>query len=155
VEVKDAISLSISGAVLFITAISVVKGLIEYKRQGVTRRAEMLLKMRSKLREDPAFAKIASLLEEDSEQLRDTDLADKERFLCFFEEVSLMHNSGLMNDQVAFYMFGHLAVLCLNSRNFWHKVNINHIVVAPFRDFAEQMQRLGSGSEHKTRRFHL
>jgi hypothetical protein len=34
-----------------------------------------------------------------------------------------MRNSGLITDELALYMFGYYAILCKNSKNYWHMLN--------------------------------
>jgi hypothetical protein len=154
-ELKDTITLLITGTVAFFTIISVLKGLVEYKKQGITKRTELFIQMRSRLREDRTFARICELLEEDDELLRDIPLIEKDRFLGFFEELALMKNSGLINDRVALYMFGYYAIRCFESKNFWYNLNREEPLWSLFIDFAEQMKIAEHRFQYKREEFHL
>ena len=62
-ELKDIISSSLGVIAIIFTAITVFQGLVEYRKQGITKRAEIFLQMRKRLREDVAFANICKYLQ--------------------------------------------------------------------------------------------
>jgi hypothetical protein len=154
-ELKDILTVIIGAAALVFTAVSVIQGLIEYKKQGISKRAEAFLQMRERLREDPVFVRICALLETDSKELQDVPLIEKDRFVGFFEELALMKNSGLVNDQVALYMFGYFAIRCSKSRNFWHGLNKEQALWSLFWDFARQMETAQEKFHFERKNFHL
>ena len=121
-EMKDLLPITISAVGATVAIVTAIKALIEYRKQGITKRAEIFLQMRSRLREDPSFKNICQLLETDNEKLREIPLIEKDRFIGFFEEFALIKNSGFINDNVSLYMFGYFAVACLESKNFWHSL---------------------------------
>ena len=154
-ELKDKITIAISSIGAAIAIITAIKALIEYRKQGITKRAEIFLQMRSRLREDPSFKNICQLLETDDEELKEVSLIEKDRFIGFFEEFALMKNSGFINNHVSFYMFGYFAVKCLGSQNFWYKLNKTHNLWALFMDFAKQMKEAQQSFEYDRKNFHL
>lgn len=154
-ELKDIVSSILGFAALVFTAVSIIQGLIEYRKQGITKRAEIFLQMRTRLREDPVFINICNLLETDDEELQEIPIADKDRFLGFFEELAVMKNSGLINEQLTFYMFGYYAIRCFDSVNFWHNLNRKHALWSLFMDFSKTMIVTEKGFEYKQKNFHL
>jgi hypothetical protein len=77
-------------------------------------------------------------------------LRDKRDYPGLFEEVSLMVEWGLMEREVAHYMFGYHAIMCWESTAFWEGVGKWNAYWARFHDFywsmkAEQ-QRLLAGT---------
>ncbi len=154
-ESKDIVSSILGGIALVFTAFSIIQGLIEYKKQGVTKRAEIFIQMRTRLREDPVFKNICNLLETDEEELKEISIADKDRFLGFFEELAVMKNSGLINEQLTFYMFGYYAIRCFDSANFWHNLNRKHALWSLFMDFAKTMIVTEKGFVYKQKDFRL
>lgn len=131
--------LVISVITVVITFFTLYKAYQEYHKQGVVKKMEVLLQMRTRLRENPNFMKICNYLEYDAEELRDIPLIEKDTFTGFFEELALIKNSGLMNDQVAVYMFGYFAERCSKSENFWYGLNKEEILWSAFFDFAKDM----------------
>jgi hypothetical protein len=132
-----------------------IKAVIEYRKQGAAKRSDLFLSMRSRLREDPSFKEICTLLENDDPRLRDVPLLEKDRFLGFFEELALLRNSGLINEHVTVYMFGYFAMRCLESSNFWHGLNREHSLWAAFVDFATEMRSACPGFSYERRQFYL
>jgi len=114
-ELKDILTISLAAIGSAIALISLIKALIEYQKQGITKRSEIFLNMRSRLREDKSFSKICDFLERDDPKLREIPFVERDRFLAFFEELALLKNSGLINDEVTLYMFGYFAIRCVNS----------------------------------------
>jgi len=140
-ETKDVVAIIISaiGVVAAITTVA-LKALFEYRKQGVAQRAEMCLKMRSRLREDPSFKNICHLLQAyDNAGLGAIASEDRGRFMGFFEEVALMRNSGLINDTVTYYMFGHFAMRCLECDAFFNGIDRSEPLLSLFMDFANEM----------------
>ena len=154
-DLTNIITLSVGLAGAAVGIGSLVRAVIEYRKQGVTKRSELFLKMRSRLREDPSFKNICSLLERDDKELMKVPLYEKDRFLGFFEELALVNNSGLINEKVALYMFGYYAIRCLKSRNFWYGLDPNHQLWALFKDFATQMEKAERDFQYDRKDFHL
>ncbi|MFN8748703.1 MAG: hypothetical protein ACK5ZE_13900 [Pseudanabaena sp.] len=140
-ELKDLLTLILSTIVAIVGLATFIKALIEYRRSSATKRLELFLMMRTRLREDPEFKEICELLESDDPKLREIPLVQRDRFTGFFEELAIMHNSKLINDDVAFYMFGYFAIRCNHSENFWHGLNRNQKLWALFFSFAKDMEK--------------
>jgi len=73
----------------------------------------------------------------------------------FFEEFALLKNSGLINDEVALYMFGYFAIKCIDSQNFWFDLNKKQPLWGAFMDFAKEMKAMHKGYKYDKSRFHL
>jgi hypothetical protein len=139
---KDILTLTISSLGVAVAAIAAFKGFIEYRLQGSAKRSDIFLNMRVRLRSDPSFANICSLLETDDPILAQIPTTERDRFLGFFEELAILANSGLLNDSITYYMFGYYAIRCLESKNFWTKLNRNHSLWSLFMDFAGRMKQM-------------
>jgi hypothetical protein len=98
------------------TAIGLVMGYFEYLRQGRQRRAEKYFEL---VREFAKFDDLLDLLRTDSPRLKKLKPWQRERFLGFFEDLSLLINSGLIQEHLAFYTFGYWLERVWNSKNFW------------------------------------
>jgi len=135
-----------------IALFSFANGILEYIRQGAQKRVEQFVALRRRLKENPAFYEICSLLVYDDQGLRDVPAQDKRDFLGLIEEVALLSNSGLIRREVAHYMFGYYAVRCLESIHFWHEVERESIYWSLFHDFATQMQKVEKTFRYKRRK---
>lgn len=134
---------TILGALVALVAL--IKGILEYVKQGAQKRAEHFLTMRKRLKDNEVFNTICYLLERDDSKLLSVPFKDKRDFLGLFEEVAIAMNSGLIRPSVAHYMFGYYALRCWRSENFWQSaegVNRKSMYWLVFKDFAEQMQEM-------------
>ena len=136
----DIWKIAITGSGVLVGLLTLIKGVIEYIKQGTTKRAEIFLNMRTRLREDEGLAKICDLLETDDIALREISLVERDRFTGFFEELALLHNSRLISREVTLYMFGYFAIRCAESDNFWYGLNKTQPLWSAFFDFANQMK---------------
>lgn len=152
---KETLTIIIGAAGLIVATVTAIKALIEFRKQGITKRAEIFLQMRSRLREDPSFKEICQLLETDDEKLTGVSLIEKDRFLGFFEELALIKKSGFINDDVCYYMFGYFAIKCKDSKNFWHSLNEGHDLWVLFTDFTLQMRITRDSFKYDPEKFHL
>ena len=82
-----------------IALFSFANGILEYIRQGAQKRVEQFVALRRRLKENPAFYEICSLLVYDDILLRDVPAQDKRDFLGLIEEVALLSNSGLIRER--------------------------------------------------------
>lgn len=154
-ELKDILTISLASMGSVIALVSLIKALIEYQKQGITKRSEIFLSMRSRLREDKSFSNICDLLERDDPKLREIPLVERDRFMGFFEELALLKNSGLVNDEVTLYMFGYFAIRCIDSKNFWFDLNKDQPLWGAFVDFAQHMKSMHKVYKYDRSRFHL
>jgi hypothetical protein len=114
-----------SGAELLAATVglaTLLKGTMEYLKQGTQKRADLFLQMRERFH---SFRDICVLLdhkneERPSDELRQLPFERKRAFIGFFEEIALMTKSGLIKPDVAHYMFGYYAIRCWESDSFWN-----------------------------------
>ncbi len=120
---------------------TLIKGTLEYVKQGAVKRAELFLKMRE--RYTKFFYLFEMLDHQDTQkgcdQLRCLSFEEKLKFLGFNEELALMVESGLIRKAVAHYMFGYYAIACWKSDSFWNEEDRNGPYWRLFRIFVEQM----------------
>lgn len=147
----DWIQLGAAGVAGF----GVVAALLEYRRQGAAKRAEQFLEMRSRLRGNDKFGHICQLLETDAEELRLVPLIDKDNFIGFFEELTLLWNSRVFSDEVVYYMFGYFAIKCWDSENFWCDLNRSSLEWSHFRGMVERLKAIRSRFKPSRRRYRL
>ena len=102
-----------------VTIFAFANGLLEYRRQGAQKRVEHFTMLRRRLKENPVFKEICSLMFAGDPRLADVDAQDKRDFIGLLEEVALQVNSGLIRPELAHYMFGFYTVKCLESTDFW------------------------------------
>jgi hypothetical protein len=150
-ELKDVLTLALGGIGAAVALITLVRALVEYRRQGVQRRAEQFFALRRRLKENGEFTHIAGLLDAAAaghpsetvrarQELRGVRFSTKRDYLGLFEEVALAMNSQLINPSVAHYMFGYYAILCWESDDFWEGVNKLTPYWSLLADFVERMK---------------
>ena len=100
---------------------------------------EKFIDMRNKLKSNDNHMKIIQLLEENNEDLKNIPLINKYNFLGFYEEIAILVNNRLMNEEIAFYMFGYYAIKCMNASHFWSGINQNSFYWILFNNFASKM----------------
>ena len=154
-ELKDILSLTLGSVVAAVGLANLIRAIIEYRRNATTKRLELFLLMRTRLREDPTFKEICGLLETDDPKLREIPLFEKDRFTGFFEELAIFHDSDLIGDDVALYMFGYYAIRCNQSKNFWHGLSRSQPLWSLFFSFAEDMEDAEKVFKFDRRRFRL
>jgi hypothetical protein len=106
-----------------VAAVALWKGFREYQKQGSQKRTDLFLEMRRRYHEfDDICANLESKFDPGSnEYIRKLSFARKRAFIGFYEELALMTQSGLINWQVAHYMFGYYAIKCFDSEIFWDR----------------------------------
>ncbi|MBA2491984.1 MAG: hypothetical protein H0V34_09855 [Gammaproteobacteria bacterium] len=132
---------------------TLLKGVIEYSHQDAQKRAEHFLNMRKRLKDNSTLEELCALLEVDDPKLVDVPFKDKRSLLGFFEEISLMMNSGLIRKAVAHYMFGYYAIRCWDSKHFWCDIEKNSIYWTVFREFVEDMKSMEKHFSFNRRHF--
>ena len=149
---QDLASLAVIVAAL-LGVPTLIIGLLEFSRQGAQRRVSHYLELQNRLRTDTVLHQMFKLLESDSPRLRKYSTADRAHLLGVFEELALMLNSRLVTKHVAHYMFGYPALLCWQSKNFWHGLDRENPYWALFRDFASQMKAVQDSFSFNRRDF--
>jgi hypothetical protein len=151
--------MTVTEGVAVVTAIVAVAGLwrsfLELAKQGATKRAEQFLEMRERLRRDKEFADICQYLETRDPRLREVPLITRDRFIGFFEELTLLWNSIVFNDEVVYYMFGYYALMCWRSNDFWHDLNREQILWSHYREMVARLERIEKTYSPSPRRFRL
>lgn len=120
---------------------TLVRWVTEFRLQGAQKRADLFRKMRAEFYGNANFNEIRRQLERDDPALATRDLEHKRAYLVFFEEIALLRNSGLLDDDLARYMFGYYAVKCLRSEHFWVRLRKSRKFWGVFISFAETMQQ--------------
>jgi hypothetical protein len=128
-----------------VAAFTFVKAMLEYRQQGVQKRAQSYFDLERKFLEDKELREICVLLDTDDIKLSEVSSELKLQFLGFYEQVALMLNSKLIEPEVAHYMFGYHAVRCIDSANFWKGEDKESPYWALFRHFAQRMKEFENG----------
>ena len=142
----SAISAAVATATFVAGVATLIKAILEYRRQNSTKRFEIFQGMNARF-DESKFMEVRELLDDDSPNLAAFDYTTKHNFLGFFEEISISVNSRVMNAEVAFYMFGYYAIRCWESDNFWlgDKMLVkNSPYWRLFAHFVEQMKSMES-----------
>jgi hypothetical protein len=124
------------------TFIAIGKGVLEYSKNNRVKRAEHFSDMHSEMHHMLTVTKMGELLDSNSPDIIKVDNHDRLRFLGFYEKVALMLNSGLISENVAYYMFGYYAIQCYDNAYFWQKVNKDSSFWSLFVEFAKRMKQV-------------
>lgn len=133
---------------------TLIKGTLEYVKQGAQKRTELLLQMRDRWRK---FTPICELLDhqgmkEHMEELRLLPYREKLDFVGLYEEIALMTESGLIRRPVAHYVFGYHAIKCSKCDVFWNDtdgLNRDSPNWRLFHAFAKRMQEEQKALENR------
>jgi hypothetical protein len=144
---------AVVAALTFVVGVgTLIKAILEYKRQNAAKRFEIFQGMNRRF-DESEFKVLREMLDSDADALVTVDYIGKHNFLGFYEEIAISVNSGVMDINVAFYMFGYYAIRCWKSENFWlggKMLDKNSIYWSLFADFAHKMlvmeSKLGTGS---------
>jgi hypothetical protein len=133
---KDSAAL-IGSAVALAT---LIKGTLEYVKQGTLKRAELFFQMEERY---SRFLYLFDMLDhQDDEEIRKKLLSlpfgQKLDFLGFYEELAMMVESGLIRRTVAHYMYGYYAIVCWKSDSFWNEEDRKDPYWRLFENFVEQ-----------------
>ena len=125
-----------------IAAITLIFALFEYRKQGKDKKAEFFIIMRQRLKENPAFENIRTLLDSGDKALEGVPLTDRMNYLSYFEEVAILLNTKMISDDIAHYMFGYYAIRCSESKHFWKGINKESHYWSLFNKFAGNMKKV-------------
>ena len=144
--VKDAPALSaiIAALAFAIAAGTFLKGVLEYRNQNALKRFEKFAELEERLLKDDIYH-ICFLLETNSPELRDIERKERQKFLGFYEQIAIMHNSKIIRSDIAHYMFGYYAIRCYGSDHFWHDMDRESGYWALFKVFAVEMRKMDAG----------
>jgi hypothetical protein len=130
------------------------KGAIEYSRQNAEKRAEFFIEMRKRLKDNPTFQKLCSMIEADPPELANEPIRERCDLLGFYEEVALMVRSGVIHREVAHYMFGFMVIKCWDSKHFWQDIDRGAAFWTLFRSLVCQMKDMDR-NERKLGKYEL
>ena len=135
------------------TGVSFIISALNYGLLVKQKRLELYVAYRQKLRESADFRIIMSLLEEDDVKLRDEPSINRYQFLGFYEDISIMMKSGLINPHIVHYMFSYYALRCWESTNFWDKINKESMYWVEFRNFVNEMKIIEKRLERNSKKY--
>lgn len=106
------------------------------------KRTEFLLAQHRRLFDDAELRSVLALLDADDPRLTQWDMwALKRKFLTFIEEIQLLVEAGLLNGQVAHYMFGYYALRARDGPNFGVGIDPAGMYWQLFYDFCSDAER--------------
>lgn len=147
---KDILTLVIGTLGAAVALATLVAACLEYVRQGKMARVQMFFDLRRRLKE-PELWRLAELIDEASAAdpevaqeaercLTEIPFRTKRDYLGLFEEVGLAMDWGLIEPDIAHYMFGYYALHCANCRAFWVGVGQWNPYWDRFRKFCDRME---------------
>jgi len=105
------------------------------------KRTEFLLAQHRRLFDDAQLRAVLALLDGDDPRLTQWDMwAMKRKFLTFIEEIQLLVKSDLLDDRVAYYMFGYYALRARDGQNFNAGINPAEMYWQLFFDFCRDAE---------------
>ncbi|AXG70868.1 hypothetical protein KORDIASMS9_03118 [Kordia sp. SMS9] len=109
-----------------IAVITLILGVLEYRKKNMLTRIDIYLKMRDYYARDENLQKVCSALGEGrgSINVKELTYEQKRQFLGTMESIALLVNSKVMNKQVAMYMFGYYAIAAWENEEFWSHGNL-------------------------------
>lgn len=122
-EMFQSITVGVSLLLALGALITAVRATMEFRAQGRQKRADYFDQMRLRLKSDESFRVITEYIATGDERLKDesvVSVAAKMDYACFFEQIAIMRNSGLISSRVAHYMIGFYALECWKSDAFWN-----------------------------------
>ena len=139
---KDLLTIIVASFAGLVALGTFIKAILEYRLQGRQKRAELFDKFKTTLKTEPRIVNINSQLEDDHETLAEIPLIDRYYFLGYYEQIAIAVNSGLIDKDVAHYMFGYFALRCWDSKHFWNGINRQSYYWSVFKKFVDTMQEL-------------
>ncbi len=124
---------------------AVCQALYGYSKQNRLARFEKYSALSQGWSDDENIREIKSLIEKDPERkLLTLDYEKKEEYVAVFEEIALMLESGIIREQVAYYMFGYYTISCYESEDFWAGMDKDSHYWSLFFRFARKMKKIDS-----------
>ena len=124
--------------------VTVIRAVFEYSKQNLLARFEKYEELSKGWSEDKEIQEIIFLLDDDPHgELLKMHRSRKEAFVGFYEEIALMLESGIIKQQIAYYMFGYHTIRCYESKGFWtEEMEIESPYWTLFRRFAKRMKQI-------------
>jgi len=104
--------------------VTLVIGVLEYRKKNMLTRIELYLQMRDYYARDKNLKQVCQALGDGDTPISALTYEQKRQFLGTMESVALLVNSKVMNDHVAMYMFGYYAIAAWESDEFWNHGNL-------------------------------
>lgn len=147
----DLVEMIVTGAGLSIALITLVIGVLEYRKKTMLERIQLYLKMRDYYARDENLKNVCSALGGGENEISSLTYQERRQFLGTIESIALMVNSKVMNDYVAMYMFGYYAITAWESDAFWDLGDLDreHPMWVLFNDFARKSKHLRADFEKK------
>lgn len=121
--------------------LALARGVYELYQKNLIARVDQYMHMREIYARDKDIKKVCAALGERGDgSIEDLDYQEKRQFLGTIETVALMTRSGIMNEYISAYMFGHYAIVAWESDEFWGHGNLdrNDPLWALFAEFVAQ-----------------
>ena len=126
------------------------KSVREYQKQGAQKRADYFRGMIDKFKSNPYFLEISAMLDEqDNPKLAKVHYRVRRSYLNFFEELAIMVNSGLVQKELALYMFGYYAIRAHHNKYFREEFDFDGPYWSVFVKFAKKMETLQDSPKFK------
>jgi molybdopterin converting factor small subunit len=149
-DTRDILTLAVAAAGAAIGLGSLVQATLEYVKRGKMERLQVFFDLRRRLKE-PRLNRIAELIDETQvrsakeavkaeRSLAEIPLRDKRDYLGLFEEVGLALEKGLLEPDIAHYMFGYYALHCADCDAFWIGVGRWNPYWSRFYGFCQKME---------------
>jgi len=149
-DTRDILTLAVAAAGAAIALASLVQATLEYVKRGKMERLQVFFDLRRRLKE-PRLNRIAELIDETQSHsadeavkaersLAEVPLRDKRDYLGLFEEVGIALEKGLLEPDIAQYMFGYYALHCAGCDAFWIGVGRWNPYWSRFYEFCQEME---------------
>jgi hypothetical protein len=113
------IAAAMTGGLSLVVAVgTLVKAVMEFKRQNALKRFEKYQEMNNVYTHDATLTAFRDALRAGGETLAKYEVIEKYRFMAFYEDIAMMCQSGLMRIEVAAYLFGYDARKAANTDEF-------------------------------------
>lgn len=134
--IKDA-SIIVAGFVAFVT---LWQGIAQYVKQGRFVRVNQFVEMRRRFMENESFTRILTLVISDCPDVAKEPILERRNLAAFFEELALMVNSGVLQAETVYYMFGRTALQLDDCPNFWQGLDKESRYWFVFRELVKDLR---------------
>lgn len=137
--IGTAVSIPVAGFAVFKGFDELRKNREQRDRDLKLKRVEFTLAQHRRLFDDPVLYSVMRFLDGDHPQLAINEMWDpKRKFLTFMEELCLLVNDGLVDRDIAHYMFGYYAATAYDGKNFREGIEWKPEFWGLFFAFAEE-----------------
>ncbi|HEY3781288.1 MAG TPA: hypothetical protein VGL56_09410 [Fimbriimonadaceae bacterium] len=129
----------IGGAVALLTLAKAVR---EFTVQNADKRTKQFLELRKWYRENLEFQRITQLIARNDPELATMELHVRFEFMGFLEDIAFLVNSGVLREEVAYYVFGADLMAAWGNDIFWGDELRGDRYWTLLRDFTLRMTEL-------------